>query len=507
MFTPREFKKFFIIQCKNQEQTLEDIHMFRANNKIIETLKGRPKRITMQRNGSILLEVKNYEQSLNVRKISALDGTEVVVSEHRSLNQTKGTIRNKEILKYTDEEIVEDMKKNNKYVSSIYRLKTKRNKILTDTGTFIVNFDCTTLPETMIIGWIDFEVREYIPRPRRCFKCQRFSHSSNTCSVETPICVNCALEAHEDLCQNPTKCANCDGEHRASDRDCFYYKLEQEIISVQTRQKIPRIDARREVMKRYVRPSTSFADALRQDLPVSRPTSTPTSMRTPQNTANITSRQEPTNSPRDTSPTNNDNDIRMESIDATIIDNQIQQPDNNNNNHASNKAIKRNIDNVEASPEIKAGKYLHLGDETEISPPHLSPIPSLAAITPCVAARDVGFPQPEATIARDGDDTEHTVSQMSMRTEDDDFLKPSPVFQTRRHSTTHSSHSSGTTHSSRQRHKNSPHYSDQRNSSGSRSSSRSSHHSNRSRERDVEQNNPQSSHHSNQSRERSFEQK
>lgn len=260
LFTNRDYKKFHVIK-RNDDGSMENIHIFRANNKIVEVLGGQPKRISIQRDGSMLVEVDSPEQCDKIKLITKLDGQDVSTSQHETLNQTKGTIRNRKILHYSDDEILEDLQKYNKNVLSIYRMRSKFLGELTDTGTFVVTFDTAHLPEQIQLAWNQLEVREYIPRPRRCYKCQKFGHGSNSCRVETAICVNCGGDTHGE-CHKPPKCSNCDGDHPASQRNCFYYQMESEVVTTMTKKKISYGLARREVTSRYVKPTTSYADAV-----------------------------------------------------------------------------------------------------------------------------------------------------------------------------------------------------------------------------------------------------
>lgn len=258
MFTTKDYKKFHIIKRKDGA-SMENVHMFRANNKLIEILQGRPKRVSVQRDGTLLLEVENAEQCQRVRLITKLDEHDVETRAHQSMNQTKGTIRNKQILKYTNEEITQDLNTyNNNLIVEIYRCKTKFLGDLVDSGTFILTFDTAHIPEKVKLGWNELEVREYIPRPRRCFQCQVFGHGGKSCREEKGTCVNCGNDAHGD-CTQPPKCSNCDGSHPASDRSCFYYKMESEILTTMTKKQISYGFAKKEVTARYVDNKVSFA--------------------------------------------------------------------------------------------------------------------------------------------------------------------------------------------------------------------------------------------------------
>jgi len=58
-------------------------------------------------------------------------------------------------------------------------------------------------------------------RQRQCFKCQKFGHLAKQCSGET-TCVVCGTRGHthNECNNNETRCANCNGPHRASCKTC-----------------------------------------------------------------------------------------------------------------------------------------------------------------------------------------------------------------------------------------------------------------------------------------------
>ena len=213
------------------------------------------------RNGTLLVKVSTREQSAKVKYIRRLDGTPVNVKEHTTLNTTKGTIRCKRYLGLEDARILEELKKYD--VTEIYRMKTKVDGELTQTGTMVLTFNRCKLPDSVKIGWNIFDVREYIPNPRRCHKCQKFNHGKNTCRAIEPVCCRCREEGHEDNCEKPICCANCNLKHFASDKKCSHYMMEKEIITLLTQQKVNYGEAKKIVMTRFIEPGVTFSDMLR----------------------------------------------------------------------------------------------------------------------------------------------------------------------------------------------------------------------------------------------------
>ena len=89
------YKKFFLMKDPNNEPLWPKLNTLEANRELIRIIKGEPKRITELKNGSLLIEVMNKEQSIKIKQIKKLNNIDVVVNEHNSLNSTKGTIYSK----------------------------------------------------------------------------------------------------------------------------------------------------------------------------------------------------------------------------------------------------------------------------------------------------------------------------------------------------------------------------------------------------------------------------
>ena len=130
-------------------------------------------------------------------------------------------------------------------VVDIYRIQRRRDGILGDTSIYILTFDSCQLPGKVHIGWTACSVREYVPRLRRCFKCQRFGHGMKMCRTRDGICYNYSERTHDLPCTRPQKCSNCDQPHSANYNKCFYFTLEQEILTTEVKEKISYADAKK----------------------------------------------------------------------------------------------------------------------------------------------------------------------------------------------------------------------------------------------------------------------
>ena len=145
----------------------------------------------------------------------------------------------------------------------MYNIKIKVSGVVGRTSVFIATFDACFLPQEVTIGWTRCTVREYIPSPRRCFKCNKYGHGSKTCRQELSTCVICGEREHGSHCDKTPKCNHCGEEHAVSAKDCFF-KLEQECLAIQTREKCSYAEVKRKATDSLVRQSGSYAQAAAQ---------------------------------------------------------------------------------------------------------------------------------------------------------------------------------------------------------------------------------------------------
>lgn len=73
------------------------------------------------------------------------------------------------------------------------RFQMNKGGVKSDSMTVLLVFE-KIMPTEVQMGWIKYNVREYIPQPTRCFKCQRMGHTAQQCKWRQ-------------------RCAKCGGEH------------------------------------------------------------------------------------------------------------------------------------------------------------------------------------------------------------------------------------------------------------------------------------------------------
>lgn len=93
------------------------------------------------------------------------------------------------------------------------RLKSKQDGSLKEMLCVVMHFE-KTLPNSVQMGYMNYSVREYIPRPLRCYKCQRMGRTAQQCKGKLR-CARCGGQHEYGKCEKDAKvkCCNCEGEH------------------------------------------------------------------------------------------------------------------------------------------------------------------------------------------------------------------------------------------------------------------------------------------------------
>ena len=175
------------------------------------------------------------------------------------MNTTCGVVSDDDLLQLSEAELLEGFSDQN--VINVKRIKMRRAGKELQTKHLILTFNSSVLPESIEAGYIKLRVRPYVPNPLRCFKCQRFGHSSQNCRGRQ-TCAKCSGHEHSsESCESSLHCVNCDGEHAAYSRSCPTWKREKEIVSIKVKENISFKEARRRVS--YL-PKNTFAEVARQ---------------------------------------------------------------------------------------------------------------------------------------------------------------------------------------------------------------------------------------------------
>ena len=212
--TQETFPKFLIIESKNKEKPITSLSPFVIEKQIESTI-GTPKSVKKLRNDTLLVETVRKAQTDNLMKLNKFFNLPVEVTEHKTLNSSKGIIRDS-ILKYESEENIKEYP-GNQGVTNVKRFKVKKGHDLVNTNTLLLTFNTVVPPKSLRIIYQIIPVDMYVPNPLRCFNCQKFGHHEDKCPVDIgSVCERCGKgdhDHHTNHCKNPAKCVNCGGDH------------------------------------------------------------------------------------------------------------------------------------------------------------------------------------------------------------------------------------------------------------------------------------------------------
>ncbi|MGL5710893.1 MAG: hypothetical protein ACRCW9_08670, partial [Cetobacterium sp.] len=102
-----------------------------------------------------------------------------------------------------------------------------------DSLSVMLQFEEEVLSTRVMVGFMSYSVREYIPPPLRCYKCQRFGHVAAVCTGRQR-CGQCGGEHKYGECGEDAKlkCCNCGGEHSAAYGGCEIRKRAMKVQNI-----------------------------------------------------------------------------------------------------------------------------------------------------------------------------------------------------------------------------------------------------------------------------------
>ncbi|XP_055941648.1 uncharacterized protein LOC129971696 [Argiope bruennichi] len=260
----KRFDTFFVMKIISSEnQTFHSVSPFLVEKGISGQL-GAVSSIRKLRSGDLLIEVSSEKQVQQIMKIKSIGSIPVSVTPHRTLNFTKGVISCGELFNTPVEQITKDL--NSQGVTNVRRITIRKDGQLLNTKHLILTFHSPKLPGFIKAGYMNLPVRPYIPNPLRCFKCQRFGHSKDSCRG-TLACARCAEGGHESSeCTAPEKCVNCKGQHTSFSRLCPSWQFEKEVVSEKVTKGISYIQAKQSVKSRATTSGLTYATATKSIL-------------------------------------------------------------------------------------------------------------------------------------------------------------------------------------------------------------------------------------------------
>ena len=197
--------------------------------KQIESVIGTPKSVKKLKNRTLLLETSRKSQTDSLLKMSTFFGIKVSVTEHKTLNSSKGVIRDRMLKDEKESEIVDYLKEQGVIGCKCFVIKKDNETI--ETNTLLLTFNSITVPKSLKIFYRIVPVDVYVPNPLRCFNCQRFGHHEDKCPADPgSVCANCGADGHShhtSACKNSAKCVNCGKAHVSRSNQCEIWKKEK----------------------------------------------------------------------------------------------------------------------------------------------------------------------------------------------------------------------------------------------------------------------------------------
>ena len=221
------------------------------------------------RDGSLLVKVQFEHQINDLVKLTQIHDHRVKVTIPVGPNTCKGVIFHRDLRSMSESEILEEMK--DQWVVDVNCMTKMMDNVRTKTGLCFFTFASRRIPEKVKIGYEYVQVRPYIQKPMRCFRCQKFGHTAVRCvdkDSDKFTCGKCA-QAHETVkCTGTTlKCANCGGPHQSGNAECSSLKKETETIAYMKEHDLSYTEAKRKVESLTAKPDTSYASAITKIIP------------------------------------------------------------------------------------------------------------------------------------------------------------------------------------------------------------------------------------------------
>ena len=247
IFTSQDnFARYLIIKSKTSEKPITSLSPFVIEKQIEATI-GTAKSVKKLKDHTLLVETTRKGQTDNLKKMDTFFGVPVEVTEHKSLNSSKGIIRNKILKEESEENILDYLRPQG--VTHVKRFKIRKNNELINTNTLLLTFNTVVAPKTLKIFYEIIPVDLYVPNPLRCFNCQKFGHHESNCPAdEGSVCERCGTGNHDHLtsqCKKPVKCVNCGGNHTSRSSDCDVWKKEKEIMKIKVTQRLTYPEAKK----------------------------------------------------------------------------------------------------------------------------------------------------------------------------------------------------------------------------------------------------------------------
>ncbi len=124
-----------------------------------------------------------------------------------------GDIHMAKVLKDGNLLIVCRNEEQNNILKGARRLQVTREGVRKDSEYVVLDSEEEVLPKKVTLCFLSYSVREYIPKPMRCYNCQKFGYTAMTCKSRRR-CARCGEDnEYAQYHYEQPKCCNCGGNH------------------------------------------------------------------------------------------------------------------------------------------------------------------------------------------------------------------------------------------------------------------------------------------------------
>ncbi|XP_067668086.1 uncharacterized protein [Haliotis asinina] len=123
-----------------------------AISKGIQGIAGEVKNIRKLRSGALLVECAKRQQSANLMSTESFLGVPVTVTAHKTLNTSKGIVRDRDRLFAEMSGLDIGYEMNDQGVLYVKRFSTRKNNETVPTNTYLFSFSSPTAPKSLKTG-------------------------------------------------------------------------------------------------------------------------------------------------------------------------------------------------------------------------------------------------------------------------------------------------------------------------------------------------------------------
>ena len=162
--TNESWPRFIVLEAPHPTAPLSKLSPFTVA-KAIQGKFGTVKNISKMKSGALLIEVAREVQAKQILATTDLAGLAVTATAHRTLNFSKGVIKDhhRDLFFMAEENILHEL--SSQGVTNVSRFILKKDGENIKTNTLFLTFNTPTPPKDLKIGYYNVKVQTYIPNP------------------------------------------------------------------------------------------------------------------------------------------------------------------------------------------------------------------------------------------------------------------------------------------------------------------------------------------------------